>query len=285
MIGSCAVITGASRGLGAAIAKRLWDQQWNLVLIAKNYEALKNFAQHLAHSNSQSIKLMASDLSSAEQVKSLVVELQKLDRVDVLVNNAAIHGSIGPLVSVSMQNWADVIQVNLLSPVAICQGLLPQLMKAPMGGSIINISGGGATGPRPNFSAYATAKAGLVRFSETLAQEVKDTSLSINCISPGPMNTDLLKEVIATGEGIVGNKEIDMAMNVVNNQNNSIEATLDLINYLIGKDGKGISGKLISSLWDRWEKWGEQKEELMKSDAYTLRRIIGKERGLEWGDK
>jgi 3-oxoacyl-[acyl-carrier protein] reductase len=285
MIGPCAIITGASRGLGAAIAKRLWDQQWNLVLIAKNQEALKAFSQNLPSSNSQSLKLIACDLSSPKLVHSLVAELQMLERIDVLINNAAIHGSIGPLVSVSMKNWTEVIQVNLLSPVAICQGLLTQLIKAPMGGSIINISGGGATGPRPNFSAYATAKAGLVRFSETLAQEVENTSLSINCISPGPMNTDLLKEVIATGEDIVGNKEINMAMNVVNNQNNSIEATLDLINYLISTDGKEISGKLISSLWDHWEKWDGRKDELMKSDAYTLRRIIGKERGLDWGDK
>lgn len=287
MSNPCIVITGGSRGLGASIARRLWGAGWDLIIIGRDERTLHFFANSLGEkSNSeQFIKCLTCDLASPNQVESLVNMLSTLARVDALINNAAIHGPIGPLESVPMESWHEVIQVNLLAPVALCQGLLFKLMNSPRGGSIINISGGGATGPRPNFSAYATSKAGLVRFSETLAHESKGKNMRINCIAPGPMNTGLLQEVIELGENILGVKEVDMATNTVIGGNCSIEPTLLLIDFLLSEESKNISGKLVSSLWDDWNIWPKHIKSLMDSDAYTLRRIIGKERGLDWGDK
>ena len=118
----------------------------------------------------------------------------------MLINNAAIQGPIGSLQQNDLGAWDQTIRVNLLSPVALCKGLLSRMTNAP-DASILNLSGGGATGPRANFSAYASAKAALVRFSETLADEVKSQGITVNCVAPGAMKTAMLARSPRTRRG------------------------------------------------------------------------------------
>lgn len=179
--------------------------------------------------------------------------------------------------------WQQTLQVNLLAPVALCQGLIP-LMKRPGGASIINLSGGGATGPRANFSAYATAKAGLVRFSDTLAEELKGDGIRVNCIAPGAMKTAMLQEVLQKGDA-AGTREASLASEVFAKGGASMDRVADLALFLASDASKGISGKLISAVWDKWEQWPQHRDDLSQSDVYTLRRIAGRDRGFEWGDK
>jgi 3-oxoacyl-[acyl-carrier protein] reductase len=156
------------------------------------------------------------------------------------------------------------------------------LMKKRETGSIINISGGGATGPRPNFTAYGTSKAGLVRFSETLAEELKPNKVRVNCIAPGPMQTDLLAEVL---ESQAGEKEINAAQKVFKGAGACMDSVADLALFLASDRSKNITGKLISAQWDDWEAWPKHIDQLNDSDVYTLRRITGRDRGHSWGDK
>ena len=102
----------------------------------------------------------------------------KTEQVNVLINNAAIQGPIASLEQNDLGDWERTIWVNLLSPVALCRGLLSRMANAA-DASILNLSGGGATGPRANFSAYASAKAALVRFSEPLSDEVKSQGITV----------------------------------------------------------------------------------------------------------
>jgi NAD(P)-dependent dehydrogenase (short-subunit alcohol dehydrogenase family) len=157
-------------------------------------------------------------------------------------------------------------------------------MNRPGGASIINLSGGGATGPRANFSAYATAKAGLVRFSETIAEELKGCGIRVNCIAPGAMKTAMLQEVMLRGNA-AGSREATLASEVFAKGGASMDRVADLALFLASGVSKGLSGKLISAVWDNWEQWSHHRDELSQSDVYTLRRIAGRDRGFEWGDK
>ena len=279
-----AVITGASHGLGEALARRFHAAGFRLHLIARSagkLEALKTeLATALGRANCE---IHPCDLADPGAVELFVEHIAHSgEAIDVLVNNAAIQGPIGLFSDNDPIEWAQTLQVNLLAPVALCRAVL-RFMPAS-GGSIINLSGGGATGPRMNFSAYATAKAALVRFSETLAEELKERNIRVNCVAPGAMKTAMLEKVLAAGHA-AGAREYEAARGVVANGGASLESVCDLIEFLASDGSPGITGKLISAVWDRWRDWPSHLAELGGSDVYTLRRIAGRDRRMEWGDK
>jgi len=280
-----ALITGASRGLGERLAYRFWDAGFNLCLIARGKPGLEKVINALPERKSQQVTPLICDLSDTALVLKLPARVRDyLPRLDVLINNAAIHGPIGPLWENDFSLWQQVIQVDLLAPVALCRAFIPW-MKETGGGSIINLSGGGAAASRAHFSAYSTAKAGIIRFSETLAEETKSLSIKVNCVAPGAMKTALLGEILKEAIGTVGEKEFNIASKIFAEGGASMDKVADLALFLASDASKGITGKLISAVWDDWEHWPEHLGELSSSDIYTLRRITGRDRGFIWGDK
>lgn len=280
-----ALITGATQGLGASLARRFWENGYSLVLCGRNRAGLENVADSLEAREDQSASIFVEDFADPDAPDRLFSAVSKLHpHVDVLINNAAVQGPIGPVWDNVWADWNAALQIDLVAPVALCRAFVP-LMAENGGGSIINLSGGGATGPRANFSAYATAKAGLVRFSETLADEVRPLGIRVNCIAPGAMQTAMLAEVISTGADAAGEREFGLANKVFAEGGASMDRVADLALFLASDQSKGITGRLISAVWDRWEDWTRHLEELSKSDAYTLRRIAGRDRGFNWGDK
>jgi len=285
MTNKICLITGATRGLGEFLAHRFWDAGFNLALVASSEAGLVQLTNSLPERLGQEAIQFVCDLSDPVQLLALSTKIRAtLPRLDVLVNNAAIQGPIGVLWENDFSLWQKTIQVNLFAPVALCQVAVPW-MKEMGGGAIINLSGGGATGSRVNFSAYATAKAGLVRFSETLAEETKAVGIRVNCIAPGAMKTQMLSEVLEKGADSAGEREFAIANKVFAEGGASMNRVADLAVFLASDASKGITGKLISAVWDNWEHWSEHKDELSSSDVYTLRRIAGRDRGFLWGDK
>ncbi len=279
-----ALITGGSKGLGARLVQRFWLDGYSLVVVARNHVDIYSIFDQLPKLRDQSAMVMGCDLADAAKVATMLDAIKaKIPHLDVLVNNAAIQGPIGPLGENDLFTWQQTLQVNLLAPVALCRGLIP-LMKRPDGASIINLSGGGATGPRVNFSSYATSKAGLVRFSETIADELKCEGIRVNCIAPGAMKTAMLKELLVKGDA-AGGREVSLASEVFEKGGASMDRVADLALFLASDASKGISGRLISAVWDNWEEWPKHLDEISRSDVYTLRRISGRDRGLVWGDK
>ena len=279
------LITGASRGLGEVLVRRFWSEGYNLHLVARDIYALQILKQSLPVAQ-QSCTLHICDLSDTQAVESLCHQVVfESWPVDVLINNAAIHGPIGPLTDNDFSLWTQTIAVNLLAPVALCQAVV-KLMLQRGSGSIINLSGGGATGPRPNFTAYASAKAALVRFTESLALELKDssTTIRVNCIAPGAMKTALLKEVLEQGKEVSGLREFTAAQKIFSGDDSTMSRVADLAVFLASVQSALISGKLISAQWDRWDQWSAHADVLESSDVYTLRRITGRDRGYTWGD-
>lgn len=277
------LLTGATRGLGLQIAKRVWQSGANLILLARSSDRLQQVSDELQASAKpkQRVVTMTVDLSDQQAVAALLTPLSE-ERVDVLVNNAAIQGPIGPLWENDWQEWQATLQVNLLTPIALCRALLPGMIQRQQG-RIINLSGGGATGPRPHFSAYAVAKAGLVRFSETIAEEVKSFHIAVNCVAPGVMNTDMLAQIRQAGVTKVGDKEYQQAAAKADDDDTVIKRAADLCLFLAASASDGITGKLISAVWDPWTTLADYVHELQNSDIYTLRRIVPADRGKSWG--
>lgn len=280
------LISGASRGLGCEIAKEMFSQRANLVLVARSLNKLESLRKSLNRDfyQDQFIKLYQTDLADKNAVADLVNAMQSdAIRVDILVNNAAMQGPIGPTWENDWQEWQHTLQVNLFSPIELCRACIPNMIKQRYG-KIINLSGGGATGSRPNFSAYAVSKVGLVKFSEILAHEVAPYNIDVNCVAPGVMNSELLAEVVNAGAEKAGEREYEIAKQNAAAGNDVAIRAAETCGYLASSQSNGITGKLISAVWDPWYSLHEYLDDLKNSDIYTLRRIIPKERGKDWGE-
>jgi 3-oxoacyl-[acyl-carrier protein] reductase len=137
----------------------------------------------------------------------------------------------------------------------------------------------------PCLSAYAVSKAGIVRFIETLAEEVREFGIDVNAIAPGALNTKMLDEILEAGPDKVGKTFYDRAVKQKKDGGAPIELGADLALFLASSSSNGITAKLISAVWDNWKDWPNYIADLNTSDVYTLRRISGRDRGFSWGDK
>jgi len=285
--GKVAIITGANQGLGLEISRKYVNAGASIIMCARNGELLTKAQKELTIGlvPGQAVEAEPTDVSDLQQVKQLVrITMQRFGRIDILVNNAGIYGPMGPIEEVDWAQWLKAIEINLFGSILMCRGVLPA-MKKQQKGKIIQLSGGGATNPMPNISAYAVSKAAIVRFAETLAEEVRTFNIDVNAISPGALNSRMLDEVLAAGPENVGQAFYDKSIKQKETGGAGFDIGAELAVFLASDASKGITGKLISAVWDDWAHWPEHIDELRASDVYTLRRIVGRDRGLSWGDK
>ena len=281
------IVTGASKGLGYEVAKYFLKYGSNLVICSRNINEIKKAYEKLnrVKKKYQKIFYSVTDVSSYVQVKKLVnITIKKFKRIDILVNNAGIYGPKGNIEKTSWDEWVKAIEINLFGSVHLCRAVMPYFKKKNKG-KIIQLSGGGAASPLPLISSYAVSKAAVVRFVENLSEELKDYKIDINAVAPGPLNTSMLEEILKAGPKKVGKNFYNKSLKQKKTGGTPFIKVCELILFLGSKYSDGIKGKLISALWDDWKSWINYKELLQSSDAYTLRRIVGKERGFEWGDK
>lgn len=280
-----AIVTGASRGLGAMIARAMWREGANLLLVARSADALINVAGELRCSGAsgQRVETLAVDLCAEDAVPRILAAARaRWQTVEVLVNNAAIQGPVGVAWENEWNAWEATLRVNLLAPIQLCRACV-RWMGESNRGKIVNVSGGGATSARPNFSAYATAKVGLVRFSEILAQETRPLNIQVNCVAPGVMNTEMLQAIVRAGPDRAGAAEYRQATQPPESADATLRRAAELCVFLGSPASDAITGKLISAVWDPWERLPEHADELTGSDLYTLRRITPRDRGADWG--
>ncbi len=284
--GKVAIITGANQGLGREIAKKYVNAGADVMLCARNYSLLEETKQELDSmlGDNQQVLINKCDVSKEDEVNALVSEVfEELGGCHILVNNAGIYGPKGAIEDQDWDEWKKALEINVYGSVLMCRVLIPHFKKQKYG-KIVQLSGGGATNPLPNISAYATSKAAIIRFIETLAEEVRSFGIDINAIAPGALNTGMLQEVIDTGPEKVGKEFYEKALKQKNNGGVPLSFGADLALFLASSASDGITGKLISAVWDKWRDWPNYLKELTDSDAYTLRRIAGRDRGFDWGD-
>jgi NAD(P)-dependent dehydrogenase (short-subunit alcohol dehydrogenase family) len=279
-----ALITGGSQGLGKAIAGHFLREGANVALCARGEKELSATRAELAKNfPAQKITSRTCDVSDAAQVNELVAfALRELGPLQILVLNAGIYGPMGPTESVSLDEWRRAMDINLYGVLLPCRAIIPHFKKAGRG-KIVVLSGGGATNPLPNISAYAASKAAVVRLMETLAEELKEFHVDVNAIAPGALATRLVDEVLAAGPDKVGAAFYAKNKQWKEKGATPLELGARLAVYLASAESDGITGKLISAQWDPWEKLHEFKADL-NSDIYALRRIVPKDRGKTWGD-
>lgn len=218
------VVTGASRGLGAAICKRLLSKKCPVFGLARNTDGLE-------------FPSMNCNVSSYEDVKAAAKRLkQDGAQVEALINAAGI-ASVNLAVTTPAHVTQNIIQVNLIGAIYCCQLFAP-LMARRKAGSIINFSTIAVPLGLKGESIYAASKAGLEGFTRVFAREMADFNITVNCISPGPIKTDLLKGVSQT--------QID---NVVSQQIIQKRFTpddiCDLAELLLDERGRSLSGQVL----------------------------------------
>jgi 3-oxoacyl-[acyl-carrier protein] reductase len=265
-----ALITGASRGIGRAVAQTLARAGAAVGLVARDETGLKEVARDIAAGGGQALPI-PGDVAKFEDVGAAVAQAQSaLGPVDILVNAAGFQPPIGPFLENDPRAWEHNLRVNLLGPAFFIRAVAP-LMQARGLGKIINFSGGGAAGPRIRFSAYGTAKAALVRLTETLALELKEYNIQVNAVAPGAVNTQMLDEILAAGEK--AGPEYQQALERARNGGAPVESVCDLVLFLASPASGGLTGKLISALHDPWRQWSGQTEKVNAVPLYTLRRL------------
>jgi NAD(P)-dependent dehydrogenase (short-subunit alcohol dehydrogenase family) len=285
LAGRSALITGASQGLGLTIARHYVDAGANVFVCAREEGALQRAEAELAARAGDAGRVAAAtaDVSDPEQVEALIsAAIDRFPELSILVSNAGVYGPKGSIEDVDWEAWVRAIEINLMGSVLPARALIPQLKRIG-GGKIVQLSGGGATSPLAGLSAYAASKAAVVRFAETLALELEGDRIDVNAIAPGALNTRMLEEVIEAGPERVGAAFYERALEQQRSGGTPLERGAELAVWLASAASDGISGKLLSAVWDPWRELPEHREDL-DSDIYTLRRIVPGDRGLAWGD-
>lgn len=273
--GKYILLTGAGKGLGEALAHRLVREGASLCFCARTQSDVTRVHQALLPLKAPSAQILAltADIADRAACNALLEQITThFPRLDALINNAGISGTPAAFDEGDFDDWEYVIRVNLIGLAYLCHTALP-LFKAQRHGKIINLSGGGATAPLPHLSAYAASKAAIVRLTETLAEEMKDYNIDINAVAPGALNTEFNQSLLARGETALGAKLYHHLRDRLKDGGTPLNTPIELILYLLDKQSNGISGKLISAAWDPWQTLHEERDEIMHSDRYTLRRV------------
>lgn len=286
LAGRTALITGASQGLGLEIARAYLDAgATGIVICGRNQLALEDALRELSEraAPGQTVLGEPADVSRADDVERLVeLALGRLGEVTILVSNAGVYGPKGPIEEVDWQEWTRAVEINLLGSVLPARALVPHFRERRYG-KIVQLSGGGATGPLPGLSAYAASKAAVVRFAETLAEELREQHVDVNAIAPGALNTRMLDEVLSAGAERVGEDFYRRALEQRRSGGVPLRRGAELAVFLGSGASDGITGRLLSAIWDPWAALPEHLDDL-DSDVYTLRRIVPADRGLDWGE-
>ena len=263
-----ALVTGAGRGVGRSIALALAAAGARVGLMARTRSQLEGVAREISDAGSEAAVLQG-DVGNENDIRASIQSfVERFGGIDILVNNAGITGPIGPTQEIDGAAWEQALRVNL-SGCFLCTRYALMYMIEQRSGKIINLSGGGAVGPRPRFGAYSASKAAVVRFTETVAAEVAEYRIDVNAIAPGAVNTAMLYVVIEAGDAAGSEAEEALKQQAEGGADPARAAALAV--YLASERSDGLSGRLISALWDDWETLDI--EAVMASETYAVRRV------------
>jgi NAD(P)-dependent dehydrogenase (short-subunit alcohol dehydrogenase family) len=275
--GRAAIVTGGSRGLGLAIAGAFLDEGASVLIAARDAAGLAAAAAQLGPRvrSGRSLLTVDADVSTpagGERVMQAAGPL--LPALDVLVCNAGVFGALGRLEDTAWDEWVRAIEVNLLGTVVMCRAVVPLLRRRGYG-KIVCVSGA-STGarPLPGFTAYSASKAAVVRFAETLAEELREARVDVNALAPGLLATRLLEDAVAAGPARVGTAQHARFVSALEaGEATPPEKGAALAVFLASARSDGLTGRLLSAVWDDWAALAGQGAALDASEVYTLRRL------------
>lgn len=270
------LISGGSLGIGFEIAKKCAEEGANIIITARNLNNLEKALKGIKEISAAKHNYYSLDVSKYEEVERFRNWCKNnYGDINCLVNCAGIYGPIGKLTEIDMGKFTEAISINFLGTVYMCNLIAP-IIKSNGKKKIINFSGGGAASPFPYYSAYATSKIAIVRFTENIAAELAQDNFDINCVAPGFVITRLHQQTIEAGPESAGYDFYENTKKQIEKGGIPAEMAANLTVFLASDKSDGITGKFISAPWDKWQ--DTEFQELLRTDKdfATLRRIDNK---------
>ena len=267
-----ALITGAGRGIGRAIAGAFAAEGAKLALAARTRAELDETARMVENTGAETLVVLA-DVTDESDVKAMVEQtLARFQTIDILVNSAGIAGPVGPVQANDVSEWVRTVQVNLIGSFLCCHAVLPVMLGQDRG-RIVNLSGAGATNAWRDMSAYCSSKAAVVRLTETMSLELADTNVRVNVLGPGSVHTRMWEEILEGGTA-AGNQELrERGEMVTTGGGASIDRAAELAVYLASDELGELNGRLISATSEGFPFSGETVQRIMSTEAFMIRRV------------
>ncbi len=267
LAGQAAIVTGAGRGIGRAIAQALAAAGAAVAVVARTEEQVAETVTLIEGAGGRALALTA-DVTKWNSVKRMAEQAkQGLGPIDVLVNDAGSHGVIAPIWEADPEQWWYDVEVNLLGTFLCTRAVLPGMI-ARRQGTIINLSGGRATCPSPAISAYISSKTAVVRFTECLAEEVREYGIRAYAMGPGLVVTKLTEPLINTAAGQRWHPTV--GARVAAGENVPPERAGQLALFLAADASTELSGRLIE-IYDDTAELTRRGPEIQRDDLYVLR--------------
>ena len=267
VIGKSVLITGAGRGIGKRLAIGFAKAGAKVALVSRTLSELDATKLEIEHARGHAFR-MSADVQDYEQMQEAASRtVAEYGKIDLLIAAAAVQGPIGPFVQASPRRLLETARTNFLGVVHALHVVLPAMIERRSGKAIV-LAGGGAANARPNFAIYSASKAAVVRLVESMAEEVRDHNVQINCLSPGGSYTSMTDEILEAGER-AGYREIEDARQVRLTGGIPAEKQIAFALFLASERSNHISGKMIH-VHDDLKKLEHTN---MTPDLYTLRRL------------
>jgi NAD(P)-dependent dehydrogenase (short-subunit alcohol dehydrogenase family) len=261
-----ALITGAGRGIGKRIAIGFAKAGMRVGLLGRSQAELDLTKLEIEHAGGNAHRFRA-DVREYDQVSAAVDRFSDMSgNVHVLVANAAVLGPIGPFADHKPRDWKEVFETNVVGVMNACRKVLPQMIQA-RSGKIIVIADSSSSSPRPNFAPYSASKAAVVRLVESVAEEVRDQNVQVNCFSPGGAYTSMTDEILEA-DARAGWVEVEEAEQIRLTGGVPAERQIQMALFLASERSNHLTGKLI----DVTDDWKKLERENTHHDAWTLRR-------------
>jgi NAD(P)-dependent dehydrogenase (short-subunit alcohol dehydrogenase family) len=278
--GKSILVTGGSMGIGLECARACLAAGARVMIAARGAEALEDARAELARDAADdAVAATSADVGDASSVERVFAAFdERFARCDGVIHAAGVYGPIGRITEIDPTAWWETLQINLFGTFLVARAAARR-MRANGGGRIVLMSGGGAATPFPNYTAYAAGKAGVVRLTETIAIELAP-DVEVNCVAPGFVATRLHRQTLEAGElagAFLEKTRAELARGGVPAGVGAACAA-----FLVSDAARGITGKFVAAPYDGYRTWPEHLAELRETDIFTLRRILPRERGMDW---
>jgi len=194
LAGRVALVTGGNRGIGRAISLAFATEGAKVVVVGRNAASCDETVAAIKAEGSEALAIRADVSREADVASMVATAVQRFNRIDILVNNAGVNLPYKAVVELTPEEWNYVVGTNLTGPFLCCRAVVP-VMIAQGYGKIVNISSLGGRSGAAGRTPYRPTKAALINFTECVAAEVKEHGIDVNAVCPGPVNTDMMREI------------------------------------------------------------------------------------------